>query len=67
MLNATKLCASWIVLLTMAGTSLRSQTYLDTIIFGNSTSETSHSFVGPVTLLITNSFVSPAQTARRGL
>ena len=43
----------------------RAQTYLDTVIFGNTSSETSHSFVGAKSFIITNSAVSPAQTARR--
>jgi hypothetical protein len=43
----------------------RSQTYLDTIIFGNTASEGDHSFTGANTFIITNSVVSPAQTARR--
>ena len=43
----------------------RAQTYLDTIIFGNTTSESSHAFVGPVSFVITNNSVSPAPTARR--
>ncbi|MEI6075852.1 MAG: hypothetical protein WCS94_09780 [Verrucomicrobiota bacterium] len=50
----------------MAVISVPAQSYLDTVIFGKPTSETSHSFVGPVSFVITNSSVSPAQTARRG-
>lgn len=45
--------------------SAGAQTYLDTIIFGNAASEAAHSFVGPVSVIITNNSVSPAQTARR--
>jgi hypothetical protein len=41
------------------------QDYLDTIIFGNTASETSHLFVGPNTFVITNNSILPAQTARR--
>lgn len=47
--------------------SVRAQPYLDTVIFGNSSSETAHAFVGPNTSLVTNTSVSPSQTARRGL
>ena len=47
------------------GTLCRAQ-YLDSIIFGNAGSESSHTFVGTNTFVITNSSVSPAQTARRG-
>lgn len=43
------------------------QTYLDTIIFGNSLSETAHAFLGPNTRALTNTAVTPNQTARRGL
>jgi fibronectin type 3 domain-containing protein len=46
---------------------LRAQTYLDTIVFGNAGSETAHSFAGPNTSVISNTSVSPTQTARRGL
>lgn len=46
---------------------LQAQTYLDTIIFGNQSSEAEHSFIGPNTIIITNNVVSPAQTARQCL
>lgn len=42
------------------------QAYLDTVIFGNTASETAHAFAGPVTIVVTNTAVSPPQTARRG-
>lgn len=50
----------------LAMTTANAQPYLDSIIFGNTASETAHSFVGPVTFVITNNSISPAQTARRG-
>ena len=46
---------------------LKAQSSLDAIVFGNTSSETAHSFVGPNTAVITNASISPAQTARRGL
>ena len=46
---------------------LRAQTYLDTVVFGNTGSETAHAFAGPNTAVINNTSVSPTQTARRGL
>ena len=57
-----------ILLAILCGAVLRApaQNYLDTIVFGNATSEASHAFIGPVTFVITNNSVSPAQTARRG-
>jgi hypothetical protein len=57
----------WLGVLLSAGVSMvRAQSYLDTIVFGNPVSETSHAFIGPNTFVITNSAISPAQTARRG-
>jgi fibronectin type 3 domain-containing protein len=43
----------------------RAQTALDMIIFGNSVSENAHSFSNYCSILVTNTAVSPAQTARR--
>ena len=53
------------VILCVAVSEAQSQTYLDTIIFGNPASEISHSFAGTGSFIITNNSVSPAQTARR--
>ncbi|HEU6448038.1 MAG TPA: hypothetical protein VFV23_06355 [Verrucomicrobiae bacterium] len=58
-LKCLLLCA--VMLPCMAG----AQTYLDTIVFGDSASETAHSFVGPTSFVITNNSIAPAQTARR--
>jgi fibronectin type 3 domain-containing protein len=55
-----------LVILAVAVSGARAQTYLDTIVFGSSASETGHSFAGTNTFVITNSAVSPAQTARCG-
>ena len=49
------------------GLPLMAQTNLDTIIFGNTSSEIAHAFVGPNTAVVNNTSVSPTQTARRGL
>jgi len=66
MFKVNRLFVLAFVFLTTNALVVQAQTYLDTVVFGNSASETSHSFVGPVTLLVTNNSVSPAQTARRG-
>ena len=55
------------LLLILASLSLDAQTYLDNVIFGNSTSETIHAFFGPNTTAFNNSSVSPAQSYRRGM
>ena len=55
----------WPVVLLAASSAVRAQTYLDTIVFGNTTSETSHAFAGAKSFIITNNAISPAQTARR--
>jgi hypothetical protein len=55
-----------LILLCLGASPLRGQTYLDTILLGNRASETAHGFVGTNTFVVTNSAVSPAQTARRG-
>jgi fibronectin type 3 domain-containing protein len=47
--------------------TLKAQSYLDTITFGNTSSERGHSFVGPNTIIITNTGVSPVQVGRCGL
>ena len=57
---------TFLLLALTAGSSL-AQSYLDSIIFGNSTSETAHAFVGPNTIVVNNTAISPTQTARRGL
>ncbi|HEU5396583.1 MAG TPA: DUF1349 domain-containing protein [Verrucomicrobiae bacterium] len=49
----------------LGSSALRAQAYLDTVIFGNGASETAHRFAGANSFVITNSAVSPAQTARR--
>jgi hypothetical protein len=46
---------------------LRAQSYIDTVIFGNTSSETAHAFAGANTAVITNTVVSSSPTARRGL
>ncbi len=46
---------------------LMAQPYLDTIIFGNSISETSHSFAGANTAIFKNTSITPTQTCRRGM
>ena len=43
----------------------RAQTYLDTVVFGNTASESSHAFAGADSFIVTNNSISPAQTARR--
>lgn len=66
MFTPKKLIAITLTLLASSLATLRAQTYLDTVVFGNTASETAHSFIGPVTFVVTNNSVSPAQTARRG-
>ncbi len=56
-----------VLILLASGRPLRAQSYLDTILFGNTSSETVHAFAGPNTAVINNTSVTPTQTARRGL
>ena len=66
MVKSAKFVCVFVLILAGMLTVAQAQTYLDTIVFGNAASEAGHSFVGPVSFVITNNSVSPAQMARRG-